>query len=1189
MPEGAVLPPPPGTLRAPVTVLMLAACLFFGRLASINARPEGEPPAAAAPTGPRPDIATPGNAFEAAPAGFGPGRRAGDGARADPRPAEQPPEIYYLPDDSGGLVPVPGFRYRDFVDLLTLQTGLPGVPRPPEAVIDRLQIAARPRVDGDEQSCDIIATLTLRQLREGTVEVALGLNGLILAAAPVSEGPGRVVVEVARRGAGMSPEGYRGWVTGERDAVHTLTLTGRVPLESTPDWETFTLDLPVATTSTCTIRSTRPDAVASIKPAGLPPRVEPAGDEGSTLTCEGLGGLTSFRITGRGTVAAPGGALPQVAVESLVRIDGRVAMIDATVRIEGLPPGTSTVRIGLPPRAGLIRVREPAVLMEDQSAGDADLDPAASIEVQVGRASDGAAIVEIECERPVDPSGRTPFDPLGFMVEGVPGWRQRGRTAFVVAGEWQLDWDDPAPNRRVDPPPAARLPGFVAAFAHDAQPARLPMRVLPRASRVVVEPEYLYTIGTTRIGLTAKFRVSVRGAPVTRLTLALDGWTVDEAGPAAVVDAAALMTRDGEVVIPFLQPVTGDAVVELRAARTIDRTSDRLEWELPVPLADLVGPATVTVTSDADIEVLPDGERIRGLVRQVVPASRRPDGDRAPLVYRLDGELGQFAATTRSLPRRVEVAATVRATVGEKETAVEEILRLDVAHVPLESIDLIVPAGLAAEGTLEVLQGGQVLSPFELTPGDTDPAATAGILFRSLLATPLLGEGELTLRWTLPTPTAAEEAAVFGLPLVVPRGVRITRQSFTLLADESLAVDVRGDAWKRDAAPTTSVTQRTWVSTRPQETITLGLSAPRAAGVGETVVEAAWIETRLLADRREDLFTYALSTTGRRLVLVLPSSLLPWRDGAIDPLGIDVRVDGVPVPGAVRQDGTMTLEQPRAAGGGRTSSLVRIATSRSLGHDGTGGRHWLTGGLIGPITLLAPQFPEGTLQRRFYWEVWLAEHEHVVAAPTRWTPQQDWEWGTLGLHRVPVVSRGVLAEWVAAAARSAVPRSVGTADAAKGGEPGRASAALDPPLVAGRALFAGTGAPGVGSVWVAPTWLLVLAVSGPLLALGLAMVYRPGWRRLPAVFALVLPATLAAVAFPDLAPLVVQAAIPGIALSLLAGALRRATESDAGIGPAPRPRSGTESSTRMASTPSLLVNTDSSPDNVTSPAGRAAS
>ena len=215
--------------------------------------------------------------------------------------------------------------------------------------------AAAEKAHGDEQSCDIIATLTLRQLREGTVEVALGLNGLILAAAPVSEGPGRVVVEVARRGAGMSPEGYRGWVTGERDAVHTLTLTGRVPLESTPDRETFTLDLPVATTSTCTIRSTRPDAVASIKPAGLPPRVEPAGDEGSTLTCEGLGGLTSFRITGRGTVAAPGGALPQVAVESLVRIDGRVAMIDATVRIEGLPPGTSTVRIGLPPRAGLIR------------------------------------------------------------------------------------------------------------------------------------------------------------------------------------------------------------------------------------------------------------------------------------------------------------------------------------------------------------------------------------------------------------------------------------------------------------------------------------------------------------------------------------------------------------------------------------------------------------------------------------------------------------------------------------------------------------------------------------------------------------------------------------------------------------------------------------------------------------------
>ncbi len=1180
--------PLPGVVRARCVLPLLAACLGACLGSFAAARPQGESPQAVggAPPAitPRGDGPTAGRASDLLPEGL-PGRRPADSERAYPRPVEQPPEIFYLPDDGGRLVPVPGFGYRDFVDLLTLQAGLPGVPRPPAVVIDRVEAEARPRTDDGEPACEVVVRLVLRQLRDGVVDVPLGLSGLILAEAPVSEGPGKVVVEAPRRRAEGGTEGYRGWVSGERDAVHTVTLTGRVTLETTPDRESFTLDLPVATTSSCVIRSARRDPVVSILPSGLPPRVNSTGEGASSVTCEGLSGRTRFRISGREAVATTGGVLPQVVVESLVRIDGRVAILDTAVRIEGLRPGMSTVRIGLPARSSLIRVREPAVLVSSDTPDSPDAGPTPVIEVQVARAADGVAVVELECERPVDPTGRTTFDPLGFVVEGVPGWRQRGRTSLLVAGEWQLDWDDPAPNRRVDPPPAARQPGFVAAFAHDSQPARLPMRVLARASRVVVEPEYVYSIGASRIGLTAKFRISVRGAPVTRLTLALEGWTVDEVGPAAVVDTAALMTRDGEVVIPFLQPVSGDAVVELRAARTFDRTSDRLEWVLPIPRADLVGPATVTVTADADIEVLPDGERIRGLIRQVVPASRRADGDRAPLVYRVEGEAGQFAATTRSLPRRVEVGATVRATVGEKETTVEEVLRFDVAHVPLESIDFVVPAALAAEGTLEIFQGGQVLSPFDLPPGDTDTLPRDELLYRSLLAMPMLGEGEITLRWTLPTPVAGEEAGVFSLPLVLPRGVRITRQSFTLMADESLAIDVRGEAWKRDAAPNAAA-QRTWVSTRPQEAVALAFSAPRAAGVGETVVEAAWIETRLLGDRREDVFTYAVTTTARRIILTLPPSSVPWRDGVINPAAVDVRVDGMPVAGAVRPDGTVTIEQPRAPGGGRTSSLIRIVTSRPLGGVGVGGRHWLSGGLVGPVTLQAPQLPEGTLQRRFYWEVMLAEHEHVLAAPVRWTPQQRWEWGTLGLHRVPVVSRSVLADWVATAARSAVPRSL-PADQGKVGEEGRPGASVEPSLVAGRSLFAGTGAPGVGRVWVVPTWLLVLAVSGPLLALGLAMVYRPGWRRLPAVFALALPATMAAVAFPDLAPLVVQAAIPGITLSLLAGALHRATDAVAGTGPSERPRVAVGSSTRMVSSPSLIVNVDPPSERLVSPPGRA--
>lgn len=49
--------------------------------------------------------------------------------------------------------------------------------------------------------------------------------------------------------------GYRGWVSGSRDDRHTVTMNGVVALESLADRETFLLDLPVATTSQCVIRT----------------------------------------------------------------------------------------------------------------------------------------------------------------------------------------------------------------------------------------------------------------------------------------------------------------------------------------------------------------------------------------------------------------------------------------------------------------------------------------------------------------------------------------------------------------------------------------------------------------------------------------------------------------------------------------------------------------------------------------------------------------------------------------------------------------------------------------------------------------------------------------------------------------------------------------------------------------------
>jgi Na+-translocating ferredoxin:NAD+ oxidoreductase RnfA subunit len=115
----------------------------------------------------------------------------------------------------------------------------------------------------------------------------------------------------------------------------------------------------------------------------------------------------------------------------------------------------------------------------------------------------------------------------------------------------------------------------------------------------------------------------------------------------------------------------------------------------------------------------------------------------------------------------------------------------------------------------------------------------------------------------------------------------------------------------------------------------------------------------------------------------------------------------------------------------------------------------------------------------------------------------------------------------------------------------------------------------MGRIWVVPTWLLVLAASGPVLAMGLLGVYLPSLRTVPVVLCLAVIASLAAAAFPELAPLVVQAAVPGAALAALAASLRFVFDKRS---PTPSPTRGpaavvsASSLTQVAPQPSLIIN-----------------
>jgi len=1117
-----------------------------------------------------------------------PGGRAEEPAPATPGVRESAPEIYYMQDDAGRLVPVPGFRYRDFIDLLRLREGLPGLPDAPAAVLERVtlrgMLATEPPAAA--ATCRVAVELLVRQARPGWVSLPIGLDGLLVTAAPAHEGPGRMLVSPAGGGPGQEDDptapGYVLWLStpaggSETDASHLVRLEGTIPVDASPTHETLALDIPRATASLVELTSSRVEPAVSVRPASLPAQIAPASSgAGSVVTIVGLSGRTRIRV-GDGT-APPGAsdpaerpaatAVPQSVVDSIVRIDGRVAVTEARLRLDSMPAGTDTIRVTLPPRSALRSVRAPAALVRMEEGEGRSV-----AVVRVDRAADGRCVCELETERPIDPTGREVFDPLGFAVEGIPLWRQWGRTSLVVDGDWQVEWDDTGGFRRIDPADAGRAPGFVAAFAFDVQPARLPLRVRPRGSRLVIEPEYRYDVAAARVSLDARLRVSVRGAPASRIVVLLGDYEVDEVGPSSVVDVAAVSSEGGRLVIPFVQPLSGDAVVEIRGGKRLEPGVDRVAWRIPAPQADLVGPASIVIGSQSDIELLPDAEAIEGLVRHVAPTAMRADAERTTLAYRLDGGEGAFAATRRFLPRRVDATVAVQADIDHAAMLVRETIRFDVAHVPLEFIEFDVAEAVARAGTLEIRQNGQLLNPIEDAagvdrsgPSPRDDAAAANpppgdasadrVLLRAMLAVPLLGVGEVTVHYELPTPTVPAETTVAEeLPLALPVAVRVGRQSIALSAPETLSVDVRGTSWKRDVAGPGSagLSGRTWTTARPQREVPLALSARQRVPQGETEVEAAWLQTLLVAGRRRDVYAYAVTSAADRLSLTLPAAAVPPGTGGPEAGEVEVWLDGRRQPDALRADGRIVVDLPQRETTG--SWLLEIVSDVGLPAAGRG--FAAAARMPGVVTLVPPSFAAGTVQRRFYWELLLDPDDHAIRRSGRWTSQQRWEWADFGFQQVAVVPRGTLATWLAAAVGDVAidsPRLRG-----------------DPPGVGRRFVYSGIGPPGPARIWLVPTWLLVAAVSGPVLAIGLLGVYQAWARRVPVILGLAALASLAAALVPDSAPLVAQSAIPGAALAALAGVLRAWLGGAAQRSAADRVPGSASSIARGMSHPSLII------------------
>ena len=210
------------------------------------------------------------------------------------------PDLYYVEDDLGRLIPVPGFRYRDFVDLVRLRDGLPVQAESPGVVLEQLRMKVTlPAPTGSNVThADVDVECVVRSTRSGWGVLPLKLPELVLAESPAVVGNGEVVVTIdpspvetntdssanqslVQQGVFESravlDKGFLVWIH-EQDEVaetepgkrrkggrlHTIVLRGQIPVDVSLDRDQLSFTLPAATDSKISIETKRRDPLVKL-------------------------------------------------------------------------------------------------------------------------------------------------------------------------------------------------------------------------------------------------------------------------------------------------------------------------------------------------------------------------------------------------------------------------------------------------------------------------------------------------------------------------------------------------------------------------------------------------------------------------------------------------------------------------------------------------------------------------------------------------------------------------------------------------------------------------------------------------------------------------------------------------------------------------------------------------------------
>lgn len=1072
--------------------------------------------------------------------------RPADAGADDPLPFEVLPKVFHLKDRDGNLQPVPGISYEQFMEQWKQLHQLAGANQRPAFSIQSLVLTGTASVT----SADLVVKATIAVHDAGWVGVPLRLNGAQLREQPAYAGPGDHVLDVQ-----PDRNGHVVWIRGQADQTHEVTLHLAVAVEPGGPQSRLQLSVPRAAVSQLQLQVPLARAEAKVSEGSRLEAVRPLAGGKTELKVLGLGG--DFELTWH-PAESKVASLPTLEAtgEQSIRVNGRSVNTEAKLTVHSLGSEFDRFQVRLPPGADYVGTTQTGVSLVaiDAAAASGKL-----YEVRLNEKTVGPVEVRLVTERAHNAAqGDETLQLAGFEVPGAV--RQWGTIDVQVEGNWQIVWGETNHVRPVDDAGGQARRDTV--FEYFVQPYSLSARVVPQKTRIRVEPEYVLLVSSEQVQLQARLKYAVRGAKVGSLEVKLPGWDVDLVGPANLIDVGAAIAGAGDsLVIPLLQETSGELELTFEASQKIGPGANSLTLKLPEPQGD-VAAADVAVVSDDNVELVPLPDETTALSPQAVrPQMKLPERQQDPLFYRTTAVAANFVAAVKLHAQSISTAMTTQLEVGPDDAHVEVRITFQIAYQPTDHLILNVPRSIRPE-RLTVLYEGERIVPLPVRPGLANDEQTA--LLRVNLPAPRIGRCELQIDYSLPHEKPRAEASTLVIvPLVVPGEGQLTANELVVVPQAGIAVNYPPGPWREEKQPQQAGARATLAlaAERAIPEVTLGVRSNQSPTENTTLVERAWIHTRLTDRVRQDRAVFRLSTRQPRLQVRLP--------GGVDVRSLALEVDGVQIaPESIRQR-EVAIGLP---GGPRGEHRVEMRY------------HFTDRAPEGSLTLEGPQLTSANWVQQLYWQLDLPENEQVVLAPSHYTEELTWVWSNFFWRRQATLDERDLENWIGAPAAGETARLPG--------ETTRPYAASQPFSAAStnRFLFSAVGPIEPLELYTLSRSRLVFFASLPILACGLILIYFSGARHPAALFVLAVLLAAASFVAPRSALLLAQASALGLVLAGVAALLARVLPRAApaviavrGSSQALRERSVTERYQRPASGSSQPPSTATDPLVPTSP------